>query len=32
LNLQLNYDLRKAELEAVDGLRDIKPLKAARAG
>lgn len=32
LNLQTNYDLRKAELEAGDGLRDIKPLKAARTG
>jgi len=31
LNLQTNYDLRKAELEAGDGLRNIKPLKAARA-
>jgi addiction module HigA family antidote len=28
LNLQTNYDLRKAELETGDGLRDIKPLKA----
>jgi addiction module HigA family antidote len=28
LNLQLSYDLRKAELEAGKGLREIKPLKA----
>jgi len=28
LNLQTNYDLRKAELETGDRLRDIKPLKA----
>jgi antitoxin HigA-1 len=28
LNLQTNYDLRKAELEAGDGLRALKPLKA----
>jgi addiction module HigA family antidote len=28
LNLQTNYDLRKAELETGDGLRNIKPLKA----
>jgi antitoxin HigA-1 len=30
LNLQMNYDLRKAELELAkgDGLRSIKPLKA----
>jgi addiction module HigA family antidote len=28
LNLQTNYDLRQAELEAGNELRDIKPLKA----
>lgn len=32
LNLQTSYDLRKAELETGNALRDIKPLKAARAG